>query len=160
MIELKTTVKSHLNLILNMEEEEDNQEFIIPYTRTQHENTMRDQDALHLSAFNDVGQLVGFVILAGLQNQNDAIEFRRIVIAKKGQGYGSEVIKQVKKLAFEQKNAQRLWLDVFDYNTKAQYIYLKSGFKKEGILRNAFKRDDFYQSLVIMSILKEEYEAV
>lgn len=159
MITLKATSPSHITYILKIEEEEENQDFIIPYTRKQHEQIIQDRDALHLSVMNKEGKLVGFVILAGLQNSNNAIEFRRIVIAEKGKGYGSTVINYVKKYCFEKLKCHRLWLDVFDFNTKAQYIYLKAGFKKEGVLRDAFKREDIYQSLVIMSILKYEYDS-
>lgn len=41
-----------------------------------------------------------------------------------------------KVFAFEQKNMQRLWLDVFTENNKrTDTLYTKSGFTQEGIKR-------------------------
>lgn len=42
-------------------------------------------------------------------------------------------------------------------NKIAQAVYKKSGFVVEGILRECLKVDSKYDSLIIMSILQQEY---
>jgi RimJ/RimL family protein N-acetyltransferase len=100
---------------------------------------------------------VGYVILAGLIDANQSVEFRRIVITDKGKGYGKQTVEHVKKLAFETYNAHRLWLDVKGQNHRAQAIYQVAGFVIEGTLRECLKSENGYDSLVIMSILQREY---
>lgn len=98
--------------------------------------------------------MIGHVILAGLKNSNDSIEFRRIVIAMKGRGFGKASIILIKKYCFEILNAHRIWLDVYSDNIRAVGLYKSRGFRTEGLLRDAIKQNGKYRSLKIMSILK------
>lgn len=94
---------------------------------------------------------IGYIILAGLLDSNQSIEFRRIVITEKGRGYGKATVEIVKKLAFETYHAHRLWLDVKIQNHRAQEIYRGAGFMVEGTLRECLKSEDGYESLIIVS---------
>jgi diamine N-acetyltransferase len=67
------------------------------------------------------------------------------------------MMRSIIKKVFEEYGAHRLWLDVFDDNQRARYFYKSVGFKEEGVLRDAVRRGDRYDSLVIMSILAGEY---
>lgn len=102
-------------------------------------------------------RIVGYIILAGLQNPNRNIEFKRIVITDKGKGYGRKALKLIKKIAFEQLKAHRLWLDVRYKNLRAQNLYLSEGFIKEGVLRECVLYNGKYESLILMSILENEH---
>lgn len=101
--------------------------------------------------------LIGFLLLAGRASAHQSVEFRRIVIAEKGKGYGKEALKLVKQLVFEQWQAHRLWLDVFDHNQRARQVYASEGFVEEGILRECVLRGEHFESLVMMSLLAHEY---
>lgn len=79
------------------------------------------------------------------------------MVDAKGKGIGKEVIYKVQKLVFNIEGSHRFWLDVFETNTRARYIYKQLGFLEEGILRDAVKTDDIFHNLVIMSILKHEF---
>lgn len=101
---------------------------------------------------------MGYVILDDVLNTSHTINLRRIVITQKGQGIGKIVLELIKELAFKELNAHRLWLDVFTDNEKAYQMYLKSGFKQEGLLRESYLRKGQYTSQYIMSILKTEWK--
>ena len=88
---------------------------------------------------------------------NADLEFRRVVISNKGKGLGRETIKLVIKISFEQLNAHRLWLDVRYKNKRAQNLYKSEGFIEEGILRECILYNGHYESLILMSVLKNEY---
>ena len=96
------------------------------------------------------------MILAGITNPN--IEFRRVVISNKGKDFGRETLRLVKKVVFGQLNAHRLWLDVRYKNQRAQNLYKSEGFVEEGILRECILYNENYESLIVMSILKNEYK--
>lgn len=85
-----------------------------------------------------------------------------IVIGKKefmGKGYGSEAIQLLLQFVFHTLNLERLELEVYAYNERAYNCYIKCGFKEEGRLRNKLFRDGRYWDVIVMSILKDEYEA-
>jgi RimJ/RimL family protein N-acetyltransferase len=61
---------------------------------------------------------------------------------------------------FQELQAHRLWLDVFETNTRAQHVYESLGFRREGVLREAIYRDGEYHTQWLMAILDCEYEAM
>ena len=71
----------------------------------------------------------------GILRHFQSLEFRRIVITDKGKGYGRESLRLIKKMAFEELSAHRLWLDVKDHNLRARHVYEAEGFMVEGVLR-------------------------
>lgn len=62
--------------------------------------------------------------------------------------------------AFEELKLHRLELDVFSFNPRAEKTYLKAGFKREGVLRDAIIYDDKYADDILMSILEDEWRAL
>jgi diamine N-acetyltransferase len=153
---LRQTQKADLDYVLASEHGEDNRPFVIPWTREQHLQAMGDRNCSHLIA--EANTKVGYVILAGLLDPNRSVEFRRIVITDKGHGYGRAVVTLIKELVFDTYKAHRLWLDVKEENSRAQALYQKCGFIFEGKLRECVHTENGYASLVIMSILQQEYE--
>jgi RimJ/RimL family protein N-acetyltransferase len=105
------------------------------------------------------GRSDGFVILSGLQSPHRAIELTRIVMREPGRGHGREVCRQVLSYVFDVLHAHRLSLDVFETNERAAALYASLGFQREGLMREAFRRDDGYCSLILMSMLETEYRA-
>ena len=159
ILQLMLTIKEDLPNIIEIENHQDNSRFIGAYPLERHYEVIENPDELHLT-FKDQEKIIGYAILLGLTNPNNAIEFKRIAIAEKGKGYGRAAVKAVKKYCFEKLNCHRLWLDVFEFNTRALYLYKSEGFKEEGLLRECIKMDDGYKNLILMSLLKPEYEAL
>jgi RimJ/RimL family protein N-acetyltransferase len=97
------------------------------------------------------------VILGGLANPDSSIEFRRIVVVRKGQGYGRAIVRAVRELAFDELQAHRLWLDVKEHNARARALYKSEGFSEEGLLRECIRGPAGFESLVVMSLLHHEF---
>ena len=156
MLQLKFTKKADLQIVLKIENDVEIAAFIGAYSLERHQQVIDSKDELHLTfAANE--KLIGYAILMGLENPNDCIELKRITIAEKGKGYGRAALKLIKKYCFEKLSCHRLWLDVFDFNERARHLYRSEGFVEEGIIRESIKREDGYKNLVLMSILKPEY---
>lgn len=155
---VRNTTEEDLEFVINSEHEPDNAQYVGQWTKDQHISSLVQEDILHLIIEEkSTNEPVGYVIIAGITNQNKNIEFRRIVISKKGKGLGRKTLKLVKKIAFERLNAHRLWIDVRYKNLRAQNLYKSEGFIEEGILRECILYNGNYESLIVMSILNNEY---
>ncbi len=154
---LRLTTENDLDYVLSSENAPENNPYVTQWTREQHLKAMMDSDIYHIIICNTENYAVGYMIIAGLNDNNKSVELRRLVINEKSKGYGREVLRIVKRLTFEKLQAHRLWLDVREYNHKAQKLYKSEGFHEEGFLRECVFRDDCYISIYIMSILEQEY---
>ena len=159
-VHLRPTMLSDLDYVIGVERDEHNQPFITPWERTQHEGAVRFPDFRHFVVEAGTGtEPVGFVILQGCRSPNRSVELKRIVLQPKGQGYGRECVRLLKRMAFRDLGAHRFWLDVKETNTRALALYASEGFAVEGRLRECLRTDVGYASLVVMSVLEAEYRA-
>jgi len=74
------------------------------------------------------------------------------------QGYGTEVMRLLLKHGFETLNLNRIQLQVYEFNRWAIRAYEKVGFLHEGRKRQAHYKHGKYQDILIMSILRAEWE--
>jgi len=85
-----------------------------------------------------------------------------IVIGEKeywSKSYGTDTVRTLLRFAFEQMNLNRVELGTFDFNERAQACYRKCGFVEEGRRREDRYIDGRYHDLLIMGILRREWEA-
>jgi len=75
------------------------------------------------------------------------------------QGYGTETMHMLLRHAFRTLNLHRLFLRVYSHNVYAIRTYEKVGFVHEGRLRKAVFRDGEYYDLIMMSVLRDEWDA-
>ena len=76
------------------------------------------------------------------------------------QGYGSEAMQLMLKHGFETLNLHRIWLQVYDKNVRGIRAYEKTGFTVESRFREAHYQHGRYYDIIIMSILRSEWEAI
>lgn len=79
--------------------------------------------------------------------------------ACQNQGLGQEGIRLMLSFAFGQMNLNRVYLKVHADNARAIGCYERCGFVREGILRAHAFGDGAYKDVVMMGILREEFEA-
>jgi RimJ/RimL family protein N-acetyltransferase len=70
-----------------------------------------------------------------------------------GRGYGTEATRLVLDFAFDTVGLHRVGLEVFDFNPRAQRVYEKCGFVREGVLRDALRWDGRRHDALAMSVL-------
>lgn len=156
-IKLRKTIESDLEFVLEAASDHETEKYILTWSKEQHLASISDPDILHLIVESKIdNRKLGFIILAGLGNDKKDIEFKRIVITEKGKGTGRESIKLIKKMAFEKLNADRLWLDVMDYNLRAHNLYLSEGFKEQKVSKNV-ELNGKLVSLIVMAISRNEF---
>jgi diamine N-acetyltransferase len=157
-VHLRPTSPEDLNFVLDAERDPESARFILPWTREQHARALADPDVAHrIIELGSARDRVGFVLLLGLTSPHGSLEFRRIVVTAKGRGLGRAAVRGVKRFAFEEHKAHRLWLDVKAFNARARHLYASEGFVEEGVLRECLRGESGFDSLVILSMLASEY---
>jgi len=124
------------------------------------ETILKDQKNLNLGIFlEESNQLIGYTGICDISHQNKSGEYFIFIGDKSvwGKGIGSEVSKQIIKIAFQDKKLNRLMLTVSEPNIGGVKAYQKAGFNLEGRLRQACFRDGTFHDKLIMSVLKEDY---
>ena len=157
-VRLRPTMSSDIEFVLSLEQDPGNLPYITPWEKTQHEAAIRFPDFRHFILEGGPGlDAVGFLILIGCRSQHHSLELKRMVVRSKGQGYGRAALRVVKKVAFDDLGAHRLWLDVKKPNTRAKALYDSEGFIVEGELRESVKVPGGFESLIVMSMLQAEF---
>jgi len=75
-------------------------------------------------------------------------------------GYGTDAMDCLLRFGFNVLNLHRIELWVMEYNKRAIHIYEKLGFKEVGRKREAHYLQGKYHNIVVMDILKREFDKV
>ncbi len=148
-------VRQYLNMFYPISEVEE-EEFV----KSSWEKRKSGTDFIFAIDDRESGQLIGTIGLHRIDWKNRNAELG-IAIWKKdywGKGYGADAIKTLLKYAFHELNLHKIYLRVYDFNKRAMRCYEKVGFKKEGILREAFWRNGKWHDTIFMGILQSEFE--
>ena len=158
-IRLRESTPGDIEYVLAAEADPDNAAYIIRWSRDEHLDAMADADRGHWILEDRAGESVlGYVILSALTSPHGSVEFNRITVTDKGLGYGRECLRLVRGIVFEKFGAHRLWLDVMTHNRRAYGLYKSEGFTEEGCLRDALLIDGRRVSLVVLAMLRHEYQ--
>jgi RimJ/RimL family protein N-acetyltransferase len=76
------------------------------------------------------------------------------------QGYGTETLDAICDFAFGALRLERLELEVYAPNARAQRSYVKAGFQHEGTLRHATFAEGEFWDIHVMSLLRDEWLAL
>ena len=115
-----------------------------------------DSFAIHLKGEE---RPIGVVSLMNISEANDSAELSVIVghPEDRHHGYGAEAIDTILRYGFEELRLNRVGLSVFEFNEDAISTYEKLGFREEGRLRQALKRDGAFHDAILMSVLGSEW---
>lgn len=104
---------------------------------------------------------IGRIVLADIEDGWKG-EIWRIYIGDKtlrGKGYGKQAMEAMMGYCFDVLGLERLYLDHYTGNPAAG-LYLSLGFKYEGVLRQNCRKNGILYDVHLMSMLREEYEAL
>ena len=103
----------------------------------------------------------GEVVLNEINWTNKSANFRIAISGAENRekGYGTEAARLILRHAFDVLKLHRIELSVFDFNPRAQHVYKKLGFMREGVSRDALLWEGEYHSSIQMSLLEPDYRA-
>ena len=105
--------------------------------------------------------MVGHIELNNIDLRNKSARVCRVLVGEpslRGRGIGTQMMRRLLKIGFDQLGLHRIDLFVFDFNKAAIRCYEKLGFVKEGHLREVRRIGGEYWSLYHMSILEHEWK--
>jgi diamine N-acetyltransferase len=146
-----------LPAILKLERTPSAQEFVGQWSEERHRATLEGRDARYYVSENEWGEVQGYAILRGFEERSGSIELKRIVVAVPERGLGRRMLRELLRIVFREAGAHRLFLDVFEDNSRARHVYESLGFRYEGVMREAANRDGQWCNLHLMSMLESEY---
>lgn len=150
-------IEEEINTIIDIESHQENRDYLWIGTYEEHKDEISDLNHLLLVFREKESEdVVGYALIR-LDYKSEIFEIRRIAITRKGVGFGKESMIALIKFAFEEKNSNRLWLDVYPDNEIGIKLYDSLGMHRDGILRQNYKAERGYLDQIIYSILKKEY---
>jgi RimJ/RimL family protein N-acetyltransferase len=106
------------------------------------------------------GAVAAFAILRDLEDAHGNLYLKRIAVARPDEGVGGAFLGLVAAWVFAQPAAHRFWLDCFAHNARAQRVYEKLGFSRDGVLRQAYRAPDGSRlDLTMMALTRPQWTA-
>jgi diamine N-acetyltransferase len=156
---MRTALPEEIPQIVAIEQIPEYRFYIGTWSADEHLRAMADRDNEYFVTCGEGGIIEGFAILQGIESQHHSVHLKRIAVRTPNRGYGKLLLEYGMSRAFLHHHAHRLWLDVFETNTRARRVYEGYGFRYDGVLREAILRDGEYHTLALMSLLDREYTA-
>lgn len=137
---------------------------LLPYPMTQNsfhdfleKNSIEWTGSAYVATENN-GQVIGFFCYSvNTEDSNGFLTFIIVDKAKRGKGYGKEMLNLALQYAFQITGAKAVQLNVFNENTSAKQCYEKVGFVERNMDKNVFTYKDELWSRCNMIICKSEF---
>ena len=129
MISLRRSKREELETFDEMDRQDHARNFVIQTGIESHQKYFDDPGISYLSIENASGEFCGYFILA-LEQDNDSVEFRRILIDGRKRGIGQAAISEMESYCINEFKVNRIWLDVYEDNEIGIHVYEKLGYRR------------------------------
>ena len=108
------------------------------------------------------GRIAGECVINELDSALRYANYRMAIFhpGDRGRGLGLWATQTMRDYAFSALSLHRLSLDVFSFNPRAEHVYRRAGFRREGVLRDAVPDGDGYGDDILMAMLEDEWRAL
>lgn len=113
----------------------------------------------HFAVENELGELIGRIDFDDLNRIDRTAELSIMLGAEagRGRGYGADACHVLLRFLFDDRQIERVWLSVLDWNEAAVRLYEKLGFVHEGRLKESVWIEGAWHDLLMMGLMKSEY---
>lgn len=122
-------------------------------------NAVKEDDRYFFLIISPDGQIIGESVINEIDWELRCANFRIGIFhgAQRGKGIGTWATEVTRDFAFGQLKLHRLELDVYSFNPRAEKAYLKAGFVREGVRRDAILDGDTFADDILMAMLEEDW---
>ena len=123
---------------------------------------LKEDDRFFFLVISPNGRIIGETVINEIDWDLRCANFRIGIYqsTERGHGIGTWATEVTRDFAFEELKLHRLELDVYSFNPRAEKTYLKAGFKREGVLKDAIMDGDKYADDILMAILEDEWKCL
>lgn len=120
---------------------------------------IEEEDRYFFLILDSGGKIVGESVINEIDWDRRCGNFRIGLFhqTERGKGIGTWATEVTCDFAFAELKLHRLELDVYSFNPRAEKAYLRAGFKREGVLRDAVMDGDQYADDILMAMLESEW---
>lgn len=110
----------------------------------------------------ETNQYIGNARLSNINWVNRTAEYGRLIgnDQSRGKGYGTDTLILLFKYGFHTLGLNRLWTTVWSENEASLRSNQKVGLVNEGTMRQAVYKNGKYQDLVILSMIREDFDRI
>jgi RimJ/RimL family protein N-acetyltransferase len=149
---LRPATSADLDAVMAWERGPGYEAFVGRSTRPEHEAMLADGRHVYLIGEN------AFAILRDLDDPHGNVYLKRIAVAQPGRGDGARFLARVLNWTFARPKPHRFHLDCFAENARAQAMYAKLGFTRDGVLREAYlDPEGRRRTLILMALTRPEW---
>lgn len=125
-------------------------------------NSIEEDDRYFFLIIAPNGEIIGESVINEIDWNLRKANFRLALYrqTERGKGLGTWATEITRDFAFKKLKLHRLELNVYSFNPGAEKVYLKAGFKKEGVLKDAIINGDQYADDILMAILESEWKSL
>lgn len=124
------------------------------------QSSREDGENIHRAVCNEEDEYLGTVSLKQVDDRNKNAEYA-IAMRRKALGTGASLAgtREILRIAFEELELHRVYLNVVGENVRADRFYEKTGFRYEGTFQEHMFINGRFRNLKWYGITKQEYEA-
>lgn len=124
--------------------------------------SLQDEDRYFFLIIAPDGRIIGESVINEINRDLRCANFRIGIFhsAERGRGIGLWATELTRDFAFAELKLHRLELDVYSFNPRAEKVYLKAGFQREGVLRDAVLNDGQYADDILMALLEDDWKRI
>jgi RimJ/RimL family protein N-acetyltransferase len=157
---LRRAAPADLDAIMAIERTPGFERFVGCSSQAEHRAMMASSNYAYLIGEAADGEVAAFAILRDLEDAHGNLYLKRIAVVRPDEGVGGAFLSLVVAWAFDHTAAHRFWLDCFAHNARAQRVYEKLGFSRDGVLRQAYLAADGSRlDLTMMAITRPQWTA-
>lgn len=110
----------------------------------------------------ETDELIGLASIVAMDLINRSAR-SQILIGQKdcwGKGFGSQAVELLLGFAFLERGLERMWVRILETNKASIALHEKIGYQREGVMRKAAYKNGKFQNVVVLSLLREEFDAL
>jgi UDP-4-amino-4,6-dideoxy-N-acetyl-beta-L-altrosamine N-acetyltransferase len=167
LVQLRPIQRQDLALVLEWRNSTEVRKYLLndrPISSEEHqrwfESLVRDARKHVFMIVSREGQPVGLAQLFDIDRENGHADWGFYIAdpALRGSGMGAEAEYLVLYHAFDEVGLQRVYCHTLASNRPVLAMHERFQFRKEGVLRRHVRREGWYEDLVVMGMLREEFE--
>ena len=110
----------------------------------------------------ETSELIGLASIVGIDWLNRSAR-SHIMIGERshwGKGYGTQAVLETCRFGFLHRGFERMWVRIVATNERSITLHERLGYKREGVLRRAVFKNGKFQDVVVLSLLRDEFDVL